>query len=169
MYNLLPFATKLQRLCFYRCLSVHRWGLPQCMLGHPPRNRHPPGTRTPRSRHPTQDLTSPEQVPPPPGAGTPPADSYGCGRYASYWNACLLIWQIGQPCSHADKASLNQGRCLALLRKSYHVRIYVKINTMLRFVVHGNYQLMNLILREKCSMKGEYISAITDAYQFIAI
>ena len=27
----------------------------------------------------------------PPGADTPPADGYCCGRYASYWNAFLFI------------------------------------------------------------------------------
>ena len=26
----------------------------------------------------------------------PPADSYCCGKYASYWNAFLLMWQIRQ-------------------------------------------------------------------------
>ena len=72
--GLLPSATKLRRLCFYTCVSVHRGGLPQCMLGRPPpvdtpRSRHP---SPPRSRH-----TPPEQTPhweqtptppPPPGA-----------------------------------------------------------------------------------------------------
>ena len=45
---LLPSATKLRRLCFYRRASVHTGGcLPQCMLGyHTPRSRHP------HSRHP---------------------------------------------------------------------------------------------------------------------
>ena len=58
----------LRRLCFYKCLSVHRRGdLPQCMLGYNPnpgtrgrtplpgtRGRHPPGIRgrRPGSRHP---------------------------------------------------------------------------------------------------------------------
>ena len=37
MLPFLPSATKLRRLCFYSCLSVHGRGLPQCMLGcHPP-------------------------------------------------------------------------------------------------------------------------------------
>ena len=32
---LLPSATKLRRLCFYRCVSVHRWGgaIPACIAG----------------------------------------------------------------------------------------------------------------------------------------
>ena len=64
---------KLRRLCFYTCLSVHRGGLPQCMLGYchhkpPSGTRHPSGTRPdppeaalPGSRHhhPLQDQTPP--------------------------------------------------------------------------------------------------------------
>ena len=56
---LLPSTMKLQRLCFYTCLSVHRRGdLPQCILEYhtPPRSRH-----LPRSRHP-QDQTSPTRT-----------------------------------------------------------------------------------------------------------
>ena len=63
------------------CHSVHKGGgvLPQCMLGyHPPRTRQPPrGQR-------------------PPGPDPPPeADSSirsTSGRYASYWNAFLLLF-----------------------------------------------------------------------------
>ena len=58
----LPSATKLRRLCFYRCLSVHG-GV--CLSA-------------------CWDTT------PPPGADPPPRDGYCCGRYASYWNAFLL-------------------------------------------------------------------------------
>ena len=47
-------------------------GLPQCMLGY-----QPPGPGTPESRH------------PPPGR-----DVYCCGRYASYWNAFLLLTSL---------------------------------------------------------------------------
>ena len=71
--------------------SVHR-GLPQCMLGYPPRTRHPPGPGTPQSRHPLgtdipqsrhppgpdtprpgtpQSRCPPEQTPPPTGPDTP--------------------------------------------------------------------------------------------------
>ena len=86
--------------------SVHKGGLPQCMLG-PPRNRPPrPGThpqsRHPRTRYPSWVRTpSLDQATPgsrhPPGADTP--RSSACweirstsGRYASYWNA--ILWQI---------------------------------------------------------------------------
>ena len=44
--------------------SVHRGGLPQCMLGYPPWQRHP---------------------------NHPRADGHCSGRYASYWNAFLLL------------------------------------------------------------------------------
>ena len=48
--------------------SVHR-GLPQCMLGYPPRTRHPPGPGTPQSRHPLG--TDIPQSRHPPGPDTP--------------------------------------------------------------------------------------------------
>ena len=79
------------------CHSVHRGGLPQCMLGyHPPREQSPL-EQTPQSRHPLgQTPPPPEQTPPkqtPPWEQTPPeADSSirsTSGRYASYWNAFL--------------------------------------------------------------------------------
>ena len=82
------------------CHSVHRGGSASVHTRIP----HPPGTGTPRTRHP------PEQAPPPPGPDTlpgpdtPPPGSRtptplhsACweirstsGRYASYWNAILL-------------------------------------------------------------------------------
>ena len=50
------------------------------MLGY-----QPPGAGTPQSRHP------PGPDPP------PPADDYGCGRCASYWNAFLFeIFSLGR-------------------------------------------------------------------------
>ena len=71
--------------------SVHRGGLPQCMLGY----HHPtPGPGTNRDQaHPHH------QAPPPPRAGTPRSRhtprNRACweiqstsGRYASYWNYC---------------------------------------------------------------------------------
>ena len=71
---LLPSTMKLRRLCFYTCVSVHRGGLPQCMLGyHPlpgagttlPWSRHPPVAGTAQSRHPPEQAhLPPEQAPP---------------------------------------------------------------------------------------------------------
>ena len=72
---LLPSATKLRRLCFYTCVSVHRGGLPQCMLGYhhpspqkqaPPQSRHPPGADTPTPWEQTPQSSQPprEQAPP---------------------------------------------------------------------------------------------------------
>ena len=77
---LLPSATKLRRLCFYRRLSVHSggwgWGcLPQCMLGyHTPPEQTPPEQMPPGSRHthlPGSRQPPWEQTPPPPGEQTP--------------------------------------------------------------------------------------------------
>ena len=94
------------------CHSVHRGGLPQCILGyhapradtlwtrHPPRSRHHPDQAPPRSRHP------PDQAPPqsrhPPGPA-PPADGYCCGRYASYWNAFLFTLISSFSCEKPQK------------------------------------------------------------------
>ena len=63
--SLLPSATKLRMLCFYRRVSVHRGRVPDQV--HPPSGtRYPPGTR----------YTPQDQVQPPgrytPGPGTPP-------------------------------------------------------------------------------------------------
>ena len=80
MRCLLPSSTKLRRLCFYTCLSVHRGGgvcLSACWDTISPSRHTPPGTDTPL-------LTDTR-----PRAHTP-ADSYCCGRYASYWNAFLF-------------------------------------------------------------------------------
>ena len=69
----LPSATKLgQGYVFtHVCDSVHRGGLPHCMLGYPPRadtpwDQVPPGADSPppQSRHPSQDQA-------PPGADIP--------------------------------------------------------------------------------------------------
>ena len=76
--------------------SVHRGGLPQCMLGYhtPPPSRHPP-LPGPPDQAPPGGCTPREQTRPPwdqvpPGADTPlAADGYCCGWYASYWNAFL--------------------------------------------------------------------------------
>ena len=54
------------------CHSVHRGGLPQCMLGYPPTgSRHPPESRTPWEQNPPLEQNPhlgadpPEQTPPP--------------------------------------------------------------------------------------------------------
>ena len=72
----LPAATKLGQGNVFTgvCDSVHRGGLPQCMLGYrppaqtPTRSRHPPDQTPPRA-------DPPEQTPPwkqtPPGPDTP--------------------------------------------------------------------------------------------------
>ena len=96
--SLLPSATKLRRLCFYRLLSVHRGGgsasvhagiphppeqTPPWEQTHPTGSRHPPGADPPGADTP-REQTPPEQTPRPPRYG------HCCGRYASYWNAFLF-------------------------------------------------------------------------------
>ena len=63
--SLLPSATRLRRLCFYTCLSVHRGGGAGGYLGrHTPRTRHTPlGSTLPR------ESQSPGKHTPPPGDG----------------------------------------------------------------------------------------------------
>ena len=110
---LLPPATKLGQGYIFTgvCDSVHgsggQGGLPQCMLGyHPPRQGRPPppgkvdpppGKETPWARQ-----TPPQQGRPPwqggsPWRGRPSLRSASweirstSGRYASYWNAILVL------------------------------------------------------------------------------
>ena len=104
-HSYLPAATKLGQGNVFTgvCDSVHRGGLPQCMLGyHPPS----PGSRPPRTRHTTPLSPGPDPPtrhppgPDPPRPDTPPppkqtlADSgiirSTSGRYASNWNAFFL-------------------------------------------------------------------------------
>ena len=87
----LPSATKLRRSCFYTCVSVHRRGLPQCMLGY-----YPTPPPTPRAG-----------IPPgpgaPPGPGTPLQDQAPPGtrhpprrrlllRTVCILLECILVW-----------------------------------------------------------------------------
>ena len=76
----LPSATKLWRLCFYTCLSVHKRGSASVHAGIPP----------PRVDIPQEQVAPREQTPPGAGTPPPPADGYSCRRYASYWNAFFL-------------------------------------------------------------------------------
>ena len=60
------------------CHSVHRGGLPQCMMGyHPPRTRYPPGPGTPPDQAPPRPGTPSDQVPP---DQAPPCTAHA-GRY----------------------------------------------------------------------------------------
>ena len=118
MNTFLPSATKLRRLCFYRCVSVHcprGWGgIPACLAA---------GLRGGLlSQHALQQVSrgvpglggSARGEVSAPGGGlllgwggsapgglvsehalrqTPPPrrDGYCCGRYASHWNAFLFV------------------------------------------------------------------------------
>ena len=105
--RLLPSATNLRRLCFYTCLSVHRVGSASVHAGITlPRRRHPPPSRHPPSRHPPGPDWKQAHSP-------PPADGYGCGQYASYWNAFLFFDEISPFCGelfqeHLYKRLLSQ-------------------------------------------------------------
>ena len=86
---LLPFATKLPRLCFYTCLSVHgrsTWtGTPRDQV-HPPGPGTPPGLGTPpRTRY-----SPPDQVHPL-GPGTPPRRRLLL-RTVRILLECILVW-----------------------------------------------------------------------------
>ena len=76
-------------LCTHNPLVIHS-------LGRHPTDRHPlPGPRGPRGRHPLGRHTLPKADTPPLGRHPPgrslPQDGHCCGRYATYWNAFLLI------------------------------------------------------------------------------
>ena len=93
----LPAATKLGQGNVFTgvCDSVHRGGLPQCMLGYHPPTTHPPDqTQPPPNRPPPR--TRPPMTRPPPGADIPPREADASvrsmsDRYAYYWNVFLLI------------------------------------------------------------------------------
>ena len=61
MCPFLPSATKLPRLCFYTCVSVHGGGRSTSVhagIPSPREQAHPPGTHTPQSGHPQADTPS---------------------------------------------------------------------------------------------------------------
>ena len=82
-------------LCFYSCLSFCSQG-GSTWTGTPPEPGTPPRTRyTPQIRYPQAGTpwagTLPGRYTPLGRYTPPPADGYCCGRYASYWNAFLLL------------------------------------------------------------------------------
>ena len=78
-----PLAGRHTPLAGRHTLSRHPLGR------HPPGRQIPPGIQTPPSQTPLGIQT------PPWHSDTPPPDGYCSGRYASYWNAFLLEFQIG--------------------------------------------------------------------------
>ena len=77
---LLPPATKLGQGNIFTgiCDSVHRGGLPQCMLGCHPRTRHSPRPGTPQDQAPPRPGTWDQA---PPGTRHPPPGAEHTGRY----------------------------------------------------------------------------------------
>ena len=94
----LPSATKLRRLCFYRCVSVHRGGgvcLSACWDTPPPEQTSPwEQTPPPRSRHPLEQTappradTPPQEQTPPPGETATATD----GTYPTGMHSCFINW-----------------------------------------------------------------------------
>ena len=95
MDSLLPSATKLRRLCFYTCLSVHKGGgQPQCMLGY----HHPPGAGIPtRSRHPPPQQTATV------ADGTHPTGMHSCSTLIILWFKAKFSIQLYKGSSHRKK------------------------------------------------------------------
>ena len=103
--GLLSSATKLRKLCFYTCLSVHRVGggvcLSACWDTTPPgagtfQTRYPPEQTLPReqappgSRHPPRTRYSPEQKPiprtrPPQQTATVADSTHPTGMHSCLW------------------------------------------------------------------------------------
>ena len=112
MYNALYYRS--QRSCGQGniftpvCHSVHRGGLPQCMLGYTPPEQTPPQTRPPGSRHPPGSRPPWADTPPPRSRHPSPREADSSirstsGRYASYWNAFLsflfrVTWRTSKVC-----------------------------------------------------------------------
>ena len=139
---LLPSTTKLRRLCFYTCLSVHRgvclsacWDTTPPGAGTPmeqippgtkhPLSRHSPGTRHPLGPDPPRTRHTPGSRHPP-RAGTPrtrhlpPADGYCCGRYASYWNAFSFTHNMKKIKDATNKNADFTGTCERALKYNAH-------------------------------------------------
>ena len=95
----------LRRLCFHRCLSIHRGGVCPIACWD---------TYTP----PDQRQTPPGQTPLPPGQTHPSAVHAGTpstsGRYASHWNTFLLSYKLvlTDKKSHHDTSSPTGSKCL---------------------------------------------------------
>ena len=110
VFFLLPSATKLRRLCFYRRVSVHRGGgvcLSACRDTTPlppgadiplgsrhlpprvdtPQEQTPPGADTPRSKHPPGS----RHPLPPSGAYTPPPEIRSLLRTVRILPECILV------------------------------------------------------------------------------
>ena len=93
----LPSATKLRRLCFYTCLSVHRGSvsvharIPPPGNRHPPPSRHPPRSRPPWTRHPPRQTATAAD-------GTHPTGMHSCFSdilvlFSSFFNRESTHWK----------------------------------------------------------------------------
>ena len=112
MFIITARKRSLRRLCFYTCVSVHRWG--STWAGTPPpRPGTPPGTRyTPQNQvHPPKPGTPPKTRYTSPGSSACWEIQATSGRYASYWNAFLLI-----QCYTSDRHGHGEVACKQTLQ-----------------------------------------------------
>ena len=168
---LLPSATKLRRLCFYRCLSVHRGCLPQCILGYSPPDRDPPNRDHPlwTETTPLWTETTPGQTlpldrdpipldrdpPPIPQTATAPADDYCCGRYASYWKAFLLYISCSVSCSVPHSTSYFHVLCHAV----FYVLFYALFHVLFYVLFHAVFQVHHVTPGQQISAKtGDFVA-----------
>ena len=101
----------LRRLCFHKCLSVHREGVclwsGGCVFHTPPRTDTPPGqTPPPPGQTPHCPVHAGIHIPCPVNAGIRSTS----GRYASHWNAFLFFT--------ANVQTLRPERCFQTSLKS---------------------------------------------------
>ena len=78
------FLKPYSNICAPVCHSVHRGESASVHAGIPPKETRHQGDPPPLPRRPPAKET-------PPTAKETPPDDYCCGRYASYWNAFLLL------------------------------------------------------------------------------
>ena len=134
---LLPSATKLWRLCFYSCVSVHRGGVVsqhalQVVSQHALQQVSRGGAWSGRvcSRggwYPSMHWGRP----PPPGR-----DSYCCGRYASHWNAFFV-----DPCTctlHSMMTFLRNLRFFHEKQPSIHVLFHFSLSCIAKWSFQRN-------------------------------
>ena len=127
----LPSATKLRRLCFYTCVSVHGGGgcLPQCMLG-------PPEQTPPRGRHPPEQTPPWQQTPPTRTQQTATAadGTHPTGMHSCSSKMAMIKLSLEEESKVKVKYATTLNFCLSKL--SRHKTFFSKISESLIFNAH---------------------------------